>query len=183
MSLMFHNGQILFSGGLVATDPACCCDVQQACCATCPWLYDYWFNLGQIKATFTSGPISGYIILDATSNTQQDSCLEWQTSDDTNVVDSCTLYAGGTATFWCESTGASLIPLKFSLGGLGSGGCEVLMIGIDPEFSECTDAVAPDPYGTVTLRYRWALNDLFPGGCDACGGLPQDIVIEITRYP
>lgn len=182
MSLMFLNGQILFSNSMVAMDPACCCDVNP-CCGACPWLYNYWFNLGKLKLTFTSGPITGYSILAVTSTISPNSCLEWIDDDNTNIVDSCFMSGGGPAVrFWCESTGASNEPFKLTIG-LGNGGCEITNISDPPEFSECTDAVAPDPYGTLTVRWRFTMGELFATGCDPCGGLPQDIVIEITRYP
>lgn len=180
MPLIFVGNSLLFSNGAPAMSTACCCT--DVCCGACPWLSDYYVATGQFKATFTSGPISGYIILSVTGITQQNACLEWQTSDDSNVVDPCGLYAGGTVVFWCEETGVSATPLRFSIGGIGSAMCEVIY-EVDPELIECTDAVAPDPYGTLTIRSRWALNELAPGACAGCGGVPQDIVIEITRHP
>lgn len=178
---MFNGGTLLFADGLLAMSSACCCTTQ--CCAVCPWLYDYWFANGKLKVTFTAGPITGYSILAVTSTISPNSCLEWIDDDNTNIVDPCFMAGGGPSVrFWCESTGASLEPFKIEIG-LGSGGCEITNISDPPEFTECTDAVAPDPYGTLTVRWRFTMGDLFPGGCDPCGGLPQDIVIEITRFP
>lgn len=179
---MFNNGVLLFSSdGQLAMAEACCCGLDP-CCGLCPWLYDYWFAGGQLKITFTEGPLTGYIILQTTGTSQENSCLEWFVLDDSNLVDCDSLY-NGDPYFWCESTGASDVPFKLSMT-MGNGGCEVISIGVDPEFSECTLPVGADPYGTITVRYRWAMGELFPGGCDGpCGGLPQDIVVEVTLYP
>ena len=185
LELMTYNNEFLLDSGgdfILYDDGAgldCCC--VSACCGDCPWLETYHTSLGKLKVTFTSGPVTGYIILGPTSLTMPNACIQWATLDASNVTDTGDfLWGGANAVFWCEDTGASAVPLKLLMT-MGNGACEVNSIGVDPEFSECTES--PD---TLTVRYRWTMTELIPGGCSHCGGTPlvcPDIVVEVTLYP
>lgn len=180
MSLMFLNGQILFSNSMVAMDPACCCDVS-SCCGGCSWLYDYWFANGQLKITF-SGAITGYWILSAVSPSEPGACTQWELSDLSNASDACNLFSNvsGAAIFWCETTDYSLVPMKLSLG-VGGASCGVGGTSADgPDSTSCT---APSPtYGTLSVVFTRPLQELLVGGCATCG-FPGNITATVSLYP
>lgn len=158
------------------------CDSES--CGVCLWLSDYWFNLGQLKLEFTSGPITGYWILDAVStNLEPGSCLQWEVSDRSNASDSCNLFSSysGSLVFYCEQTDYSAIPMKLS-SAIGGASCAFGGSGVGPDSASCTGPAPGQPYGTLSVVFTRPLEELLPNGCDPCG-FPGNVVMTISLYP
>lgn len=153
MPLMFHNGQVLFRGGQVAMDPACCCEL----CCGCSWLEAYHASGGRIRVTFT-GQLTGYAIMDPVATPAVGNCLEWFTSDMTNVDDTACGLFPQSAGMSCPSNNKTTAAIAFGIG-TGSGTCDLSDPAVQNSFS------CGPPLAAV---YTHALEEIVAGGCAPC---------------
>lgn len=160
----------------------CCC----VCCSACRWLHDFYewlvgnINNGKFIATFLEGPFSGHAILAPSDVSIGGACVQWKT--ESFDITTCSSQSSiGEFTFYCEEPGISDFPLKFIPSLTVDTNCGPI-ITLEPEFCECTPPPPGELFGQLTLRYRYVIEEVLEGGCDSCGGIPQDMVIEITRY-
>lgn len=154
MPLMFNGGRLLFAGtGQLAWSANCCCD---GCCG-CDWLEAYSLAGGRIRVTF-SGALSGYIIMSPQTPTGGN-CLEWFSSDVSNVSgDTCGLIVQS-ATMACLASDQTTAGIVFGIG-TGSGTCDLI------DLVQVSVSCGPPFNATFTQTTR----EIVAGGCAPCAG-------------